>query len=73
MGYGRLGRWVLEEIAQPLAESQLGYFPEAVLTPEINTDEQKLVRIRLIVCYEAHDQGAPFEHLCRNGERTVPT
>ncbi|MFG3522031.1 hypothetical protein ACGF5S_17310 [Nocardia nova] len=41
LGYGRLGRWVLTEIAEALAAHRLGYFPGNLLAPEINAEPRQ--------------------------------
>ncbi|MEO3892382.1 hypothetical protein [Nonomuraea sp. B5E05] len=37
LGYKKLGKWVLIEVAEALGRDQLGYFPEDVLDPQHNT------------------------------------
>src|SRR3954452_20451855 len=37
LGYKKLGKWVLVEVAEALNEDKLGYFPEEVLDPQHNT------------------------------------
>ena len=38
LGYKKLGRWVLGEIAEMLDEARLGYFPLKQLDPDGNTE-----------------------------------
>jgi hypothetical protein len=37
LGYRKLGRWVLREVAEALESANLGYFPPGMLEPEWNT------------------------------------
>jgi hypothetical protein len=41
LGYKKLGKWVLSEIAETLRTSGLGYFPEWVLDPVQNTEMRR--------------------------------
>lgn len=41
LGYGRLGKWVLGEIAEALDQEQLGYFPIGMLMPETNPEPRQ--------------------------------
>jgi hypothetical protein len=41
LGYKKLGRWVLEAIAEHLSGAGLGYFPLATLNPDNNTEPRK--------------------------------
>jgi hypothetical protein len=41
LGYRKLGRWVLEEVAAFLAEARLGYFPLDMLEPDRNTEPRQ--------------------------------
>lgn len=47
LGYSRLGRWVLEEIADYLKNQDLGYFPVWKLEPEANKEPRKEQRLWL--------------------------
>lgn len=49
LGYGRLGKWVLAEIAGAIQEKGLGYFPTAILTPEINTQPRQYEEVWLYI------------------------
>ncbi|MFD5140612.1 hypothetical protein ACFWMX_30955 [Streptomyces sp. NPDC058378] len=37
LGYKKLGKWVLVEVAEALGRDKLGYFPEGMLDPQHNT------------------------------------
>jgi hypothetical protein len=41
LGFGRLGKWVLVEIANALKAKKVGYFPTWVLAPEINEEPRQ--------------------------------
>jgi hypothetical protein len=41
LGYRKLGRWVLEEIAETLGRARLGYFPLDQLDPEQNSEPRQ--------------------------------
>ncbi|MFD4357455.1 hypothetical protein ACFWPX_33260 [Nocardia sp. NPDC058518] len=41
LGWGRLGKWVLGDIAEALEHNGLGYFPEDTLTPEGNPEPRQ--------------------------------
>jgi hypothetical protein len=41
LGYNRLGKWVLEEIASKLEGEGLGYFPRDVLDARCNTEPRQ--------------------------------
>lgn len=41
LGYNRLGKWILEEIAVKLESEGLGYFPRDVLDPRCNTEPRQ--------------------------------
>lgn len=37
LGYKKLGKWVLVEVAEALGKAKLGYFPPEMLDPLLNT------------------------------------
>ncbi|MRH93333.1 hypothetical protein GFY24_38970 [Nocardia sp. SYP-A9097] len=41
LGFGRLGKWVLEEIKKDLESYRLGWFPTNILEPEINAEPRQ--------------------------------
>ncbi|MFY1618853.1 hypothetical protein ACLQ25_03790 [Micromonospora sp. DT44] len=41
LGYRKLGRWVLAEIAETLRATGLGFFPPERLTAELNTEPRQ--------------------------------
>ncbi|MBY6540036.1 hypothetical protein HQ325_15275 [Rhodococcus sp. BP-349] len=41
LGYTRLGRYVLAEIAESLANEDIGYFPAWLLDPDFNTEPRQ--------------------------------
>ncbi|MFE7128934.1 hypothetical protein [Streptomyces sp. NPDC057617] len=41
LGYKKLGRYILEEIAEELGKLGLGYFPRDVLDPRCNTEPRQ--------------------------------
>lgn len=41
LGYGRLGKWILGEIAEKLEAEGLGYFPRDVLNASCNTEPRQ--------------------------------
>ncbi|MFE1312420.1 hypothetical protein [Streptomyces sp. NPDC058755] len=45
LGYKKLGRWVLEEVAEYLTNQKLGFFPIWKLRPEANTEPRKEQRL----------------------------
>jgi hypothetical protein len=45
LGYGRLGKWVLEEIKNDLENYRLGWFPTNLLEPEINSEPRQWQQI----------------------------
>lgn len=45
LGYKKLGKWVLSEIAETLSSKGLGYFPQWVLDPEQNDEMRRWQRV----------------------------
>jgi hypothetical protein len=45
LGYKKLGKWVLAEIAESLQKSRLGYFPLSVLDPAQNTEPRQWQKV----------------------------
>jgi hypothetical protein len=41
LGYKKLGKWVLAEVAEALEKSRLGYFPLSTLDPAQNTEPRQ--------------------------------
>ena len=41
LGYKKLGRWVLAEVAEALGKAGLGYFPDSALDPERNHEPRQ--------------------------------
>lgn len=45
LGYKKLGKWVLVEVAEALGRDKLGYFPESMLDPQHNTAPRQAQRV----------------------------
>lgn len=41
LGYRKLGKWILEEISESLAQQNLGYFPREVLDARCNVEPRQ--------------------------------
>ncbi|MDH6608305.1 hypothetical protein M2164_003940 [Streptomyces sp. SAI-208] len=41
LGYKKLGKWVLVEVAEALGKAKLGYFPPDMLDPHHNTEPRQ--------------------------------
>lgn len=55
LGYKKLGKWVLVEVAEALGNNKLGYFPEGVLDPQHNTAPRQ---VQTVWIYE--NEGGPL-------------
>jgi len=45
LGYKKLGKWVLAEVAESLKKARLGYFPLSTLEPAQNTEPRQWQKI----------------------------